>query len=216
MVCTHIYSFLALEGKYLEPATSSHPIEAEGYEIRSDFISLVRELNFARGLDENPYKHLQDFEEICATLMISGMNHETLKWKAFSFLLTGWAKQWYKLHVNSCHGSWVILKDEFGFACELKGLKFDPARQDLEEFMTSKENLLELSAIISRNWSTAVAEDITHIRIYPDSKTICCCLQGFSFQMVCYDPRVRLNISLLDEASSIDIQPLIPSTKILQ
>jgi hypothetical protein len=82
--------------------------------------------------------------------------------------------------------------------------------------MTSKENLLELSAIISRNWSTAVAEDITYIRIYPDSKTICCCLQGFSFQMVCYDPRVRLNISLLDEASSIDIQPLIPSTKILQ
>jgi hypothetical protein len=62
MVCTHIYSFSAPEGKYLEPATSSHHIEAEGYEIRPDFISLVRDLNFARGLDENPYKHLQDFE----------------------------------------------------------------------------------------------------------------------------------------------------------
>jgi hypothetical protein len=75
----------------LEPATSSYPIEAEGYEICSDFISLVRELNFAGGLDENLYNHLQDFEEICATLMISGMNHETLKWKAFPFSLTGWA-----------------------------------------------------------------------------------------------------------------------------
>jgi hypothetical protein len=53
---------------------------------------LVRELNFAGGLDENPYKHLQDFEEICATLMISGMNHNTLKWKAFPFSLMGWAK----------------------------------------------------------------------------------------------------------------------------
>jgi hypothetical protein len=42
MVCTPIYSFLALEGKYLEAATSSHPIKAEGYEIRPDFISLVR------------------------------------------------------------------------------------------------------------------------------------------------------------------------------
>jgi hypothetical protein len=31
---------------YLEPATSSHPTEAEGYEIRPDFISFVRELNF--------------------------------------------------------------------------------------------------------------------------------------------------------------------------
>jgi hypothetical protein len=58
MVCTPIYSFLALEGEYLEPATSPHPIEAEGYEIHPDFMSLVRELNFAGGLDENPYKHL--------------------------------------------------------------------------------------------------------------------------------------------------------------
>jgi hypothetical protein len=34
--------------------------------------------------------------------------------------------------------------------------------------------------------------------------------------MGCYDPRVGLNILLLDEASSIDMQPLITSTKILQ
>jgi hypothetical protein len=111
MVHTPIYSFSALEGKYLEPATSSRPIDAEGYEIHPDFISLVRELNFAGGLHKNPYKHLQDFEEICATLMISGMNHETLKWKAFPFSLLGWAKQWYKLYVSSCHGYWVILED---------------------------------------------------------------------------------------------------------
>jgi hypothetical protein len=41
-------------------------------------------------------------------------------------------------------------------------------------------------------------------------------LQGFSFQTVCYDPRVGLNILLLDEAFGIDMQPLMPSTKILQ
>jgi hypothetical protein len=34
--------------------------------------------------------------------------------------------------------------------------------------------------------------------------------------MVYYDPRVGLNILLLDEASGIDMQPLMPSTKILQ
>jgi hypothetical protein len=116
MVCTPIYSFSAPKGKYLEPATSLHPIEAEGYEIHLNFISLVRELNFTGDLDENSYKHLQDFEEICATLMISGMNHETLKWKAFLFSLMGWTKQWYKLHISSCHDSWVILKDQLCFA----------------------------------------------------------------------------------------------------
>jgi hypothetical protein len=66
-------------------------------------------------------------------------------------------------------------------AYDLKGLKFEPAGQDLEEFMASKENLLELFAIISRNWSTAIEEDGSYIRIYPDSKTICFSLQGFSF-----------------------------------
>jgi hypothetical protein len=65
-------------------------------------------------------------------------------------------------------------------ACDLKGLKFEPAGQDPEEFMASKENLLELSTIISRNWSTAVEEDGSYIRIYPNSKTIYYCLQGFA------------------------------------
>jgi hypothetical protein len=101
-------------------------------------------------------------------------------------------------------------------ACYLKGLKFEPTGHNLEEFMASKENLLELSAIISKNWSTAVEEDGSYIPIYPDSKTICSCLQGFLFHTVCYDPRVGLNILLLDEASGIDMQPLMPSTKILQ
>jgi hypothetical protein len=58
MVYTPIYNFSAPEGKYLEPATSLHPIKVEGYEIHSDFISLARELNFAGGLDKNSYKHL--------------------------------------------------------------------------------------------------------------------------------------------------------------
>jgi hypothetical protein len=66
-------------------------------------------------------------------------------------------------------------------ACNLKGLKFKPARQDLEELLASKENLLKLSTIISRNWSTTIEEDGSYIQIYPNSKTICCCLQGFSF-----------------------------------
>jgi hypothetical protein len=99
---------------------------------------------------------------------------------------------------------------------DIKDLKFEPAGQDLEELLASMENLLKLFAIISRNWSIVVEEDDSYIRIYLDAKAFCCCLQGFSFQRVCYDPRVGLNISLLDEASGIDLRPLIPSTKILQ
>jgi hypothetical protein len=41
-------------------------------------------------------------------------------------------------------------------------------------------------------------------------------LAWFLFWIVCYDPRVGLNIFLLDEASDNDMWPLITSTKILQ
>jgi hypothetical protein len=82
--------------------------------------------------------------------------------------------------------------------------------------MASKENLLKLSTIISRNWSTTVEEDGSYIQIYSDSKIICCCLKGFLFQTVCYHLRVGLNILLLDEGSDIDMQTLMTSTKILQ
>jgi nitroimidazol reductase NimA-like FMN-containing flavoprotein (pyridoxamine 5'-phosphate oxidase superfamily) len=58
MTCSPIYYFSAPKGEYLELATSSHPIKAERYEIHLDFISLVRELNFAGGSDENLYMHL--------------------------------------------------------------------------------------------------------------------------------------------------------------
>jgi hypothetical protein len=63
-------------------------------------------------------------------------------------------------------------------SCDKKGLFFEPAGQDQEEFMVSHENLLQLSAIISRGWSEAVEEDDSYVRIYPGPNTICCRLQG--------------------------------------
>jgi hypothetical protein len=59
--------------------------------------------------------------------------------------------------------------------CDINDLKFEPARQDLEKLQASKENLLELSTIISRNWSIAIEEDDSYIRIYPNAKVVCCC-----------------------------------------
>jgi hypothetical protein len=64
-------------------------------------------------------------------------------------------------------------------ASDLKDLKFEPTRQDLEEIMASKENLFKMSAIISRIFSTVVEEDSSYIRIYPDSKMICVACEVF-------------------------------------
>jgi hypothetical protein len=46
---------------------------------------------------------------------------------------------------------------------DIKDLKFEPAGQDLEELLASKENLLNLFTIISRNWSMVVEEDDSYI-----------------------------------------------------
>jgi hypothetical protein len=138
---------------------------------------------------------------------------------------------------SSCHTSGIGSEDEIEYpipfllsieeeyfdddlskspTCDIKDLKFEPTGQDLEELLASKENLLKLSTIISRNWSIATEEDCSYIRIYHDAKAVCCCLQGFSFWMVYYDPTVELNIFLLDEASGIDMWLLVRSIKILQ
>jgi hypothetical protein len=59
--------------------------------------------------------------------------------------------------------------------CNLKGLKFEPAGQDLEEFMASKENILDLSAIINRNWSRSIEEDGSYIQILiPKQSAVAC------------------------------------------
>jgi hypothetical protein len=50
--------------------------------------------------------------------------------------------------------------------------------------------------------------------LIPKQSAVAC--KVFLFQTVCYEPRVGLNILLLDEASGIDMLPLMPSTKILQ
>jgi hypothetical protein len=47
--------------------------------------------------------------------------------------------------------------------------------------MVSQENLLRLSAIISKGWSEAIEEDDRYVRIYPGSNTIYCLMHGFLF-----------------------------------
>jgi len=64
-------------------------------------------------MDENPYTHLREFEQNCSIISILGMHRETMKWKLFSFSLTGRAKDWYSIAVRSVEGDWNIIKEEF-------------------------------------------------------------------------------------------------------
>jgi len=96
-----IIQIAAPKGASLEPPPSSKPILVNSYEIRPYFITRVQEQSFAREKHENPYAHLREFEQVCLCRHILGMSHETLKWKLFSFSLTGLAKLWYARTVES-------------------------------------------------------------------------------------------------------------------
>ena len=98
--------------EFYEPAPPADPILSTSYELSSGFIGLVQENSFLGRDCENPY-HLREFEQVCSCLKISGMTHETLQWKLFSFSLSEEAKQWY-IHVVDCvNGSWIELRNRF-------------------------------------------------------------------------------------------------------
>jgi hypothetical protein len=108
-----IHKFLAPKGESLEPPQSSKPITASSYELCPGFIAMVWDQSFFEKEDENPYTHLQEFEQLCSCLHIAGMTHETIKWKLFLFSLFGRAKQWYAHTVGGVHGNWDELRDKF-------------------------------------------------------------------------------------------------------
>ena len=98
---TSIYQYGAPTGTSLQPQESSKPILTPGYELLPWLINMVQDQPFSGEVDENPYSHLNEFEQTCACLRIKGMSDETLRWKLFPFSLIGKAKRWYKKTIGS-------------------------------------------------------------------------------------------------------------------
>ena len=101
-----IQDLSAPTGKFLEPPPSEYPILSSGYELCPNLIAMVREFSFPRLDGENPYHHLQEFEQMCSCYAFVGMTHDTFRWKLFPFSLTEEARQWYTKSVQSVNGSW--------------------------------------------------------------------------------------------------------------
>ena len=67
----------------------------------------------------DPYKHLQEFEELCSGLVILGMTQEALQWKLFPFSLIERAEQWYTRMIGNMSGDWEELRDDFCYSFSL-------------------------------------------------------------------------------------------------
>ena len=79
LASTPINQYVTLTSACLEPLESSNPILTSGYELRSCLINMVQDQSFSGEDDENPYSHLNEFEQTYACLRIAGMSDETLR-----------------------------------------------------------------------------------------------------------------------------------------
>jgi hypothetical protein len=79
MNSTPIYKYAKPTSTSLKPPESSEPILTPGFELSPCFIKLIHDKSFLGEGDENPYSHLQEFEQICACLCITGMSDNTLR-----------------------------------------------------------------------------------------------------------------------------------------
>ena len=104
MEFTPIHKYAAPISARLEPPESSKPILTPGYELRSCLINMIQDQSFSSEDDENPYSHLNEFEQTCACLRIVGMSDKSLGWKLFPFSLMGKAKCWFNLTIRSRQG----------------------------------------------------------------------------------------------------------------
>ena len=63
-----------LKGEFSKPLSSS----SSRHELGPGFISMVRQRPFSRVINDDPLDHLQEFEELCSSLVIPGMTQEIL------------------------------------------------------------------------------------------------------------------------------------------
>jgi hypothetical protein len=104
-----IKDFSAPSELSLRPIPSSKPILSDAYELLPWLIEMVQTNTFSGIEDEDPYHHLQQFEQTCDYLRIEGMSDETICWKLFPFTLKGKACQWYDRTKEKKKGDWGCL-----------------------------------------------------------------------------------------------------------
>ncbi len=97
---------------YTSPSCIRLPeVAAVQYEIKSSVIQMLP--SFYGLTNEDPYKHLDEFLEICTTVKIQNFTDDALKLRLFPFSLKDRAKQWLNsLEANSIR-SWDQMQQEF-------------------------------------------------------------------------------------------------------
>ncbi|CAN6447758.1 unnamed protein product [Victoria cruziana] len=87
-------------------------IGAAHYEIKASMISMLPSFH---GLEsEDPYRHLDEFLNVCTTMRINHIEDDALRFRLFPFSLKEKAKHWLKSLLSSVRiATWDDLQREF-------------------------------------------------------------------------------------------------------
>jgi hypothetical protein len=66
----------------------------ETHEINPRLLNMLKGVVFRGDGTENPYEHVQQFNEICETFKLCTFSHEEMKLKLFSYTLANDTKAW--------------------------------------------------------------------------------------------------------------------------
>ena len=78
---------------YTSPSCLQLPnVTAAHYELKSSIIQMLP--SFYGLSNEDPYKHLDEFLEICTTIKLQNFSEDALKMRLFPFSLKDKAKYW--------------------------------------------------------------------------------------------------------------------------
>ena len=86
-------------------------VGAAQYEIKSSIIQMLP--SFYGLNNEDPYKHLDEFLEICSTVKLQNFTDDTLRLTLFPFSLKDKAKHWLKTLESIRITSWNQMQNEF-------------------------------------------------------------------------------------------------------
>ncbi|CAL9024807.1 unnamed protein product [Prunus brigantina] len=95
-----------------QPSCIVYPqLTVDRFELKSGMIHLLP--TYYGNTTEDPYMHIKQFFEICATIKIQGLDDEQIKMRLFPFSLKDKAKSWlYSLPNASIH-TWEELSNKF-------------------------------------------------------------------------------------------------------
>ena len=88
-------------------------IQALNFEIKSAYIQMVSQYQFAGFPSEDPNAHLASFLDICDTFRINGVSSDAIRLRLFPFSLRDKAKLWLSSLTPNSITSWDLLSKAF-------------------------------------------------------------------------------------------------------